>query len=96
MIYESFWNFGISISLLFSVILEMKNKIETSFKLLVSKKARTWRLKRTSDEYLAVITWNKKHLLKQVVPITSCTSLPRHPPYTLEKKFFAVATFEVL
>ena len=30
---------------------------------------------------LPVITWNKKHLSKEVVPIT----------YKLEKKFFAVA-----
>ena len=34
---------------------------------------------------LPVITWNKKHISKQV-PVT----------YTLENKFFAVATFEGL
>ena len=33
---------------------------------------------------LPVITWNKKHLSKQVLPIR----------YALEKTFFAVATFE--
>ena len=37
------------------------------------------------EPYLAVITWNKKHL-KQVAPI----------PYKLEKTFFAVANFESL
>ena len=35
---------------------------------------------------LSVITWNKKHLLKQVVPIT----------FTLGKTIFAVAAFECL
>ena len=34
-------------------------------------------------QYLPVVTMNKKHSLKQVVPII----------FTLEKKFFAVATF---
>ena len=33
---------------------------------------------------LPVITWNKKQLLKQVIPIT----------FTLGKKFFAAAAFE--
>ena len=33
-----------------------------------------------------VITWNKKHFSKQVVPIA----------YTLEKRIFAAATFEGL
>ena len=35
---------------------------------------------------LPVITWNKKFLKKRVVPVT----------YTLQKKFFAAATFEGL
>ena len=33
---------------------------------------------------LPVITWNKKHLSKEIVPITN----------TLDKTFFIVATFE--
>ena len=35
---------------------------------------------------MPLIKWNKKHSSKQVVPIT----------YTLEKSFFATATFEGL
>ena len=35
---------------------------------------------------LPVITWNKKHLLKQVVAIT----------YTLQKKFFTITALEGL
>ena len=41
-----------------------------------------WKEPQNNDK---VITWNKEHLLKQVVPVT----------YTLEKKF-SVATFEGL
>ena len=52
-----------------------------------------WQLKKShsNDKLLekitsSVITWNKKHSLKQVAFIT----------YTLEKKFSAVAAFEGL
>ena len=41
-----------------------------------------WKEPQNNDK---VITWNKEHLLKQVVPVT----------HTLEKKF-SVATFEGL
>ena len=54
--------------------------MRTSFKPLASKKETTWRLREP------VITWSKKHPLKQAVPIT----------WTLEKKFFAAAPFEGL
>ena len=70
MIYESF-----DLELWYqhcTVILEIKSKIRTSFKSLVSKKARTWRLERIifyKKLYLPVITWNKKHLSKQVLPM---------------------------
>ena len=39
-----------------------------------------------SDTYIPVMTCNKKHLPKQVVLIA----------YTMEKTFFAIATFEGL
>ena len=71
--------------------MKTKNKIRTSFKLLVSRSASTWRLKipqginkLLQKQCFPVIIWNKNHLSKEVVTIT----------YTLEKKFFAVATFE--
>ena len=54
--------------------------MRTSFKPLASKKETTWRLREP------VITWSKKHPLKQAVPIT----------WTLEKKLFAAAPFEGL
>ena len=39
-----------------------------------------------NKQCLPVITWNKKHLMKRVLPKI----------YTLEKKIFALATFEKL
>ena len=63
-------------------------KIRTSFKILVSKDAVTWRLQQTSGMYkkqcLPVITRNRKHSPKQVVSMI----------YTLGKDFFATATFQ--
>ena len=73
--------------------MEIKHKIRTSFKSLVSKSGRAWRLKSPQvinklyeKQCLPLITWNKKHLSKQIVTIA----------YTLKKKFSAVATFEGL
>ena len=43
-------------------------------------------MKNNALQCLPVSTWNKKYLWKQIVIIT----------YTLEKKLFAVATFEGL
>ena len=55
---------------------------EESMKMVVEKNLRVM-----ADIYkkqcIPIITWNKKYLSKQVVPIT----------YTLEKRFFAVPTF---
>ena len=69
--------------------MEIKNKIRTSFKLLISRSTRAWGLKRPHSinklllkQCLPVITWNKKHLSKQIVKIT----------YAL----FAVVNFEGL
>ena len=70
------------------------DEMQTSYKTLASKKAATLRLKSLrvtisfhEKESLSVITWNKKHFWKEVVPIT----------YTLEKRgFFAAATFKGL
>ena len=85
----SFWNFS-SWCYHCNLIVKRKSKIQTSFKSLVSKSARACRLKRPQSKTFVkkclVITWNKKHLLKQLATIT----------YTLEKRFFAVATFEGL
>ena len=61
---------------------------------VVSKKARTWRLKKNlwaktnfyQKQCLPVMTWNEKHLSKQVAPITD----------SLEKSFFEFPTFEGL
>ena len=74
-----------------TVMVNIKNKIRTSAKPLVSKKARTWRLKRTSGltiniyekQCLSVITQNEKHLSKQIVPITN--------KHTLQKRILAAA-----
>ena len=62
-----------------------------SFKTLVSKEAVTWQLENLrvpinfyKKQHLPFITHKKKHLSKQVVPIT----------YTMEEKTFAAATFE--
>ena len=59
----------------------------TSFKTLVSKKANAWQSKRTQGDKkqcLPVITWNKKHLSKKVIPII----------YPMEE-FFAVGILKV-
>ena len=62
---------AISIRLLFW---RQNNKIRTSFKSYVAKKARTRRvtIKFSKKLCLSCITWNKKHLSKQVVAVT-CT-----------------------
>ena len=64
---------------------DKKNKIRTSFKSYIAKKARTRRVTINFNKKLclAVITQNKKHLSKQVVPVTC----------TLEKKFFCSCYF---
>ena len=68
--------------------MEIKNKIRTSFKSLVQRKQEHggWKEPQDGDNFykkhcLPVMTWNKKHLSKQVIPIK----------YTLEKSLFAVA-----
>ena len=68
-------------------------KIRTYFKTLASKNA-TWWLEKSlrlmvnfyKKQCPQVITWTIKYLSKPVISIT----------YTLEKKFFAAATFEGL
>ena len=73
--------------------MNIKNEMWVSLKSLVLKKARTWWLKNLrlmikiyKNLCLPVITWNKKHLSKLVVPLT----------YAQEKKFFEDATFNGL
>ena len=68
--------------------MEIKNKIRTSFKSLVQRKQEhgCWKEPQDGDNFykkhcLPVMTWNKKHLSKQVIPIK----------YTVEKSLFAVA-----
>ena len=67
--------------------------MDFSPKKLLPKKVTTCRSRKLQcynklyeKQWLLVLIWNKKHSSKQVVPIT----------YTLEKKFFAAATFEGL
>ena len=62
-----------------TLTVEIKNKIRTSFKSLVSKKARTQRFNRTlglgetlkklKKQCIPVVRWNKKHLLKHAALI---------------------------
>ena len=88
-----FWNFGISILSLLALLCGNKiHKIQTFFKTVVSKKAKIWRWKesQSSDKLLSKIMSSSYHMKqktsKQVASIT----------YTLEKTFFAAASFEDL
>ena len=67
--------------------------MQTSFKSLGSKKTKIWWFKKTLrvsinfyKKCLPIITWNKKHLSKQIEPTM----------HTLQKTFFAVLIFEGL
>ena len=93
MIDESFiFELSILVLALYSYF-EDKKKTWTSFKSLVSKSARTWQLKRPGGiDRLLLKTMSSsfhmewKHLSKLVVTMTN----------TIEKIFYAVATFEGL
>ena len=76
--------------IIIALLLEIAYKIRTSFNYRKQQNSGSKNLRATINFYqkwcLSVIAWNKKHLSKQVLPVTN----------TLEKKFFTSATFESL
>ena len=83
LVFTLYFNFGIS-------IVEINIKIQTFFKLLVSKAQELggWNEPQGKDNfyekhYLPVATWNKNNLSKQVVPMI----------YTLDKRFLQLLYF---